>query len=128
MNDQQAGQQVAGQRHFIGENAPRGTAISYWLRNEATGDVKIAISDGTGRVVRTIDGTNKAGLNRVEWNLAPDAVAGAGGGRGGGGGGGGRGGGGGGAAAGAYSVKLTVGGKEYVKALQVLEDRWLNER
>ena len=42
---------------------------------------------------------------------------------------GGRGGGGGsGAGPGSYIVKLTVGGKEYVKPVTVLEDKWLNER
>jgi hypothetical protein len=29
---------------------------------------------------------------------------------------------------GSYVVKLTVGGREYTKAVQVLEDRWMNER
>ncbi|MEO7363246.1 MAG: hypothetical protein ABI120_23130 [Gemmatimonadaceae bacterium] len=43
-------------------------------------------------------------------------------------GGGGRGGAGATAAPGSYIVKLTVGGKEYVKSVQVLEDRWMNVR
>ena len=46
----------------------------------------------------------------------------------GGGGGGGRGGGAASATPGSYVVKLSVGGKEYVKSVQVLEDRWMNER
>jgi hypothetical protein len=29
---------------------------------------------------------------------------------------------------GSYIAKLTVGGKEYVKPVTVLEDRWMNER
>ena len=65
------------------------------------------------------------------------AVGGGGGGRAGGaapdvscsaGAGGGRGGGAAGAAPGSYIVKLTVGGREYIKPVQVLEDRWMNER
>jgi hypothetical protein len=43
-------------------------------------------------------------------------------------GGGGRGGGGVTAAPGSYIVKLTVGGKDYVKSVQVLEDRWMTDR
>ena len=42
--------------------------------------------------------------------------------------GGGRGGAGATAAPGSYIVKLTVGGKDYLKAVQVLEDRWMNVR
>jgi hypothetical protein len=44
------------------------------------------------------------------------------------GGGGGRGGAAAGATPGSYVVKLSVGGKEYTKAVQVLEDRWMRER
>ena len=43
-------------------------------------------------------------------------------------GGGGRGGAGSSATPGSYVVKLSVGGKEYTKSVQVLEDRWMNER
>jgi photosystem II stability/assembly factor-like uncharacterized protein len=42
--------------------------------------------------------------------------------------GGGRGGGASAVTPGSYVVKLTVGGREYTKAVQVLEDRWMNER
>ena len=45
-----------------------------------------------------------------------------------GGAGGGRGGGAAGATAGSYVVTLSVGGKTYTKTVQVLEDRWMNER
>ena len=75
LNDQQAGDRVGGQRVFLGENAPRGAAISYYLKTPATGDVKITIADATGRVLRTLDGTKDAGLNRVQWNLSPTPAA-----------------------------------------------------
>jgi hypothetical protein len=39
---------------------------------------------------------------------------------------GGRGGGGAGAQPGSYIAKLNVGGREYVKPVTVLEDRWMN--
>jgi photosystem II stability/assembly factor-like uncharacterized protein len=127
LNDQQNNQQVGGQKNFIGENAPRGAAINYYLKAAAGGDVKISIADVNGRVIRTLDGPKTAGINRVMWNLAPAPPPGAP--QGGfGGGGGGRGGGGGAVDAGTYIVTLDVAGKKFSKPVQVLPDRWLNER
>ena len=126
LNDQQHGQQVGGQKHFVGENAPRGTYINYYLKSAASGDVKIAIADSAGKTIRTIDGTKVQGINRVLWNLAPDQPAG---GRGGaGGGGGGRGGQPQAVDAGTYIVTLSAGAKTYAKPVSVLQDRWLSER
>ena len=122
LNDQQNNQQVGGQKVFIGENAPRGTAISYYLKAAAAGDVKITVADATGRVIRTLDGPKTAGLNRVTWNLAPQPQQGQAGGFGGGRGGGGA------VGEGTYQVTLEVNGKKLTKPLQVLADRWLNER
>ena len=126
LNDQQHGQQVGGQKHFVGENAPRGTAISYYLKAAASGDVKITIADATGKVIRNLDGTKTAGINRVMWNLGPNPPAG--GQQGGGGGGGGRGGGVQAVEPGTYVVTLNVGGKTETKSATVLQDRWLAER
>lgn len=127
LTDRKLGQQVTGQQVFRGENAPRGTYISYFLRTAATDDVRITISDVTGRVLRTLTGSKDAGLNRVLWNLAPTPAADAAGGRGGGGGGGG-----GGAPeavpAGTYKVTLQIGATTLTKTVQVLEDRWMEER
>jgi photosystem II stability/assembly factor-like uncharacterized protein len=127
LNDQQNNQQVGGQKVFVGENAPRGAAINYYLKSAASGDVKITIADVNGRTIRTLDGPKAAGLNRVMWNLAPQPVVGQGGGGFGGGGGGGRGGGGA-VEPGTYIVTLDVAGKKFTKPVQVLQDRWLNER
>ena len=128
LNDQQHGQQVGGQRVFVGENAPRGTAISYYLKSAASGDVKISIADVEGKVVRTLEGTKNAGINRVIWNLGPNPPPGAAGRGGFGGGGGGRGGFGVGVEPGTYMVTLEVGGKKITKPVSVLQDRWLGER
>src|SRR5262249_52134767 len=62
-------------KHFRGQSAEPGTQISYWLKGDAS-DVKVEISDVTGRVVRTIDGPKTAGLNRVRWTLQGNPVAG----------------------------------------------------
>jgi photosystem II stability/assembly factor-like uncharacterized protein len=121
INDRKLGQQITGQQVFVGENAPRGTFISYYLKAGSQGPVKITITDATGRVVRTLEGTGERGINRVLWNLTPDPAPGAGGGRGGGAG----------AAAvppGTYLVTLNVGSLALSKPVQVLEDRWLDQR
>jgi photosystem II stability/assembly factor-like uncharacterized protein len=114
-------------KHFRGQNPQGGTAISYYLKTAAAGDVKITISDATGRVVREMDGTKDAGLNRVQWNLGPTPVLG---GRGAAfaGGRGGRGGRGvpfvtpNAVDPGTYVVKLAVGGKELMTTVQVEAD------
>ena len=128
LNDQQLGQQIAGQRYFQGENPARGTAINYYLK--AAGEVKLTITGVNGEAIRTLTTQGKPGLNRVMWNLQRDPPQGRGGqgaqeGRG----GGGRGGGGGAPAQpGTYVATLTAAGKTLTKPVTVLEDRWLNER
>ena len=123
-------------KHFRGQNPQGGTGISYYLKSAPAGDVKITISTLNGQVVREMEGTKNAGINRVQWNLAPNPPQGQGQaqaqgqGRGGGGGGGrgGRGGGGvpfiGGQAVdpGTYVVKVSVGGKELVSTVLVEAD------
>jgi photosystem II stability/assembly factor-like uncharacterized protein len=126
VNDRQKGQQVGGQRHFIGENPARGAAISFYLKSP--GEVKLAIADVNGRTIRDITAQGTAGINRVMWNLAPNPPQGQGGGQGGFGGGGGRGGGGAGVPVGTYIVTMTAGGTTSTKPLTILEDRWLSER
>ena len=157
LTDRTRAQSLGGQRGFTGENAPRGTTINYYLKAPAVSDVKITITDASGQVVTTIDGPKNAGVNRVSWTLTRGNAgggrgAGGGGGAGaalpaniqnmtpaqldslrtafaaqGGGFGGGRGGGGG-VTPGLYRVTLSVNGKDYTKTIEVLEDRWMNER
>jgi photosystem II stability/assembly factor-like uncharacterized protein len=120
LNDQTHGEQVGGQKVFVGENAPRGALIHYYLKAATAGDVKISITDATGKVVRNLDGTKTAGINRVVWNLAangsgPDR------------GGGGRGGGPPAVEPGTYLVTVSVSGKTLTKPVTVLQDRWLSE-
>ena len=52
-----------------GEDPEYGAAISYHLKDAAKATPTVAIIDAQGQVVRTVDGTNKAGLNRVYWDL-----------------------------------------------------------
>lgn len=60
---------VLGNRVWVARNKPYGAIISYYL--PGSGDApRLTILDGSGRTVRTIEGTNLAGVNRVAWNLA----------------------------------------------------------
>ncbi|HEY5491836.1 MAG TPA: hypothetical protein VIK25_11645, partial [Gemmatimonadaceae bacterium] len=156
LSDRQIQQHSGGQQLFIGENAPKGTTVSYWLKTAATGDVKVSVTDAAGRTLCTSTGPGSAGINRVQWSLVAPMLAPAGGrgGFGGGGGGGGGfggnagppstsctastggrgaggggfgGGGGGGIEAGTYNVILTANGKTFTKQVKVLDDVWMNE-
>ena len=133
---------TGGDKLFEGENVARGTAIHFYLKAGMAGAAKLSIHDTGGHTLceSTIPAT--AGIHRVQWTLiSPLAEA------------GGRGGRGGGASAapdpsctgeflvaqpsrvpppavapGSYTATLTVGGHEYTKTVQVLEDRWMRER
>ena len=72
LNDPRLSRSAGGAKLFRGANPSPGTAISYYLKAVPSGDVKITISDYTGKVVRNITGTKEAGLNRVQWNLRGD--------------------------------------------------------
>ena len=136
MGDIQRATGLGGAAYFRGQNPVGGPTIHYVLKSAPSGDVKIQISNMRGEVVREMDGTKNAGMNRVSWNLAPGPPPGAAqgrggeGGRGGGGGGGGRGGRGGAAfviddnavPAGTYVVKLLVGGKVVGQRTVLVED------
>jgi len=124
IQDRKLVQQVTGQMVFRGENAPAGTSINYYLKAASSAPVRITIADISGRTVRELEGTGAQGINRVQWNLQPTPVAGQAG-RGGGGGGGG---GGGAVPPGTYRVTLTVGGNTMTKMVEVLEDRWMEQR
>jgi hypothetical protein len=115
---------VTGDKNWTGENAPAGTAIHYWLKDEIDGDVEVTITNPvTGEVVVTIEGTGAMGLNRIQWDLRGSPPA-AGGGRGGRGGGRGRQGQL--ASTGVYRVQLTVDGESYYTTVAVLEDIWMH--
>jgi len=133
-NDPRLGRYWGGAKLFRGTNPAAGTAISYYLKSAPSGEVKMTISDYSGKVVRNIVGTNEVGLNRVQWNLRGDPPPRPPGGGGFGGGGGGGGGGGFAALlaqglpleAGTYNVTLTVNGKDYKTKVVVENDPGLN--
>jgi len=132
----------------LAENAPYGALIDYYLKAAATGPVTLEILDPSGELIRRYSSDDKsppvnpdalnipafwirrteplstaAGMHRWIWDLRPQPA-----------GEGGRRGGGGGFARGgesrvlpgAYSVKLSVGGKSYTQPLVVKPDPRLN--
>ncbi|MEK6321390.1 MAG: hypothetical protein AABN33_06870 [Acidobacteriota bacterium] len=88
-----------GHKWFSAPNPPNGAMIDYYLKAAPQGNVRITITDKSGKVIREMTGPKEAGVNRAMWDLrlgSPNQGAlgagGGGGGRGaGGGGGGGRG-------------------------------------
>jgi hypothetical protein len=57
------------QEPSVGQNPPYGAQINYYLKSRAKGRVKVDIFNEAGEKVRTLNGTNKAGINRINWNL-----------------------------------------------------------
>jgi hypothetical protein len=60
-----------GHKFMAGPNPPDGATITYFLKAKA-GDkeeVKIAITDASGAVVREIKGPKEKGLNQASWDL-----------------------------------------------------------
>ncbi len=122
-----------GHKAFFGPNPPNGAVVQYYLKSkpDAKERVRVTISDAAGKVVREVEGTKEAGVNRVVWDLrarmpvAPGGEAeqgesagegGAGFGRFGRGGGGLR------VEPGEYTVKVTAGTYEQSKKVVVEED------
>jgi photosystem II stability/assembly factor-like uncharacterized protein len=81
-----------GAGEFFAPNPDWDARVAYYLKGGATGSARIAVTDGAGETIRTLEGPVEAGLNHVGWDLryAPpvdSANVPAAGGRGGGGGG-----------------------------------------
>jgi photosystem II stability/assembly factor-like uncharacterized protein len=153
--DYRLGARLPGMKGWEGDNAPRGTAIAYYLPSAPSGEVLVTITNtASGEAVRRCVGPAMQGMNRFQWDFRGDGGGGGGGGGGrggrgagaqpetpppgpsppspcvpeeGGGGRGGRGGGGGGAIGpGTYQVSLSVGGQTIgTETFRVLEDIWM---
>ncbi len=57
------------EKRFIAQNPAPGTTISYYLKSAAEGEVKLAILDQSGAVVRELTAKKDKGLNRIQWDL-----------------------------------------------------------
>jgi hypothetical protein len=61
-----------------GGNPPAFPPIQYYLKDKVnTGDVKVEIYDASGKLLQTLPGTKRKGINQVSWNLrmTPPKVA-----------------------------------------------------
>ncbi|MHB1097445.1 MAG: VPS10 domain-containing protein [Gemmatimonadaceae bacterium] len=58
-----------------GEDPEYGASINYWLKAPAEKAPMITILDAQGRTMRTLRGTNRAGINRVAWDLRDEPGA-----------------------------------------------------
>lgn len=58
-----------------GEDPQPGASINYFLKGPAATAPKISILDAQGRTVRTLTGTNVAGINRIAWDLRDEPGA-----------------------------------------------------
>lgn len=56
----------------MGTDPEYGASINYWLGAEADEKPSIEILDGSGMVVRTLEGSNHPGVNRIHWDLADE--------------------------------------------------------
>jgi photosystem II stability/assembly factor-like uncharacterized protein len=52
-----------------GEDPRYGAYLAYWLKAPAKAAPTVTILDASGRAVRTLRGTNQAGVNRLVWDL-----------------------------------------------------------
>jgi photosystem II stability/assembly factor-like uncharacterized protein len=86
-NDRRLSTEIPGNKWWQGENAPRGTAISYHLGSAASRALITITNTATGEAVRSCLGTTNPGMNRYQWPLTGNPQPGGGGGRGFGGGG-----------------------------------------
>ena len=66
---------------YVSGNASQEAPIQYYFKDRVnTGDVKVEIYDKTGKLVQSIPGTKRKGINIVRWNMrsTPPKVAGGG--------------------------------------------------
>ena len=59
-----------GHKMFLAENPPTGALVHYYLSEPEA--VHMTVTDATGQVVRTTEGSNHIGLNRTNWDLRYD--------------------------------------------------------
>lgn len=52
-----------------GQNPPSGAIINYYLPIKSPGKISIEIKDKSGEVIKTMQGRNNKGVNRMVWNL-----------------------------------------------------------
>ena len=72
-NEQRLTRVQAGSKQWRGENPAPGAALHYYLKSAASTPVKVTVADASGKTIRTLEGPNQSGINRVQWDLMPQA-------------------------------------------------------
>src|SRR5262245_9235915 len=62
----------SGQAIFRAKNPPMGAVLNYWLKEDSEDSASLTIADPSGFVIRKLEGTKRAGMNRVVWDLEAD--------------------------------------------------------
>lgn len=63
-------QEFPGDDEFVGATLEEAATITYWLkRRHIFGDLRLDIYDAEGKLVSSIPGSKRAGLNRVAWPM-----------------------------------------------------------
>jgi hypothetical protein len=60
---------LLGDRHLVTPNEPNGLALVYYLKEQPKEKVTITVTDARGKTLRTLEGTTKAGINRMALEL-----------------------------------------------------------
>ncbi|RKQ49273.1 sortilin (neurotensin receptor 3) [Roseivirga pacifica] len=64
-----------GDMYYRGENPRYGAKIDYYLKSEVSKEnITLEVFDLSGKLVQTLNPTNKAGLHRVHWNLQHESL------------------------------------------------------
>jgi hypothetical protein len=58
-----------GHKVFRAPNPPYGAIISYYLKENSQEDIHLTIQDSNGQIIRELEGTQMAGINRIVWDL-----------------------------------------------------------
>ena len=60
----------SGGGEFGGQNPPEAATIAYYMkRRHLFGDLKVEVYDEEGELLKTVPGTKRRGINRVEWPM-----------------------------------------------------------
>lgn len=59
-----------GDRLVVTQNEPNGMIFAYYLKEQVKDKVTLTVADASGKIIRTLDGTRKAGINRVVWDMS----------------------------------------------------------
>jgi photosystem II stability/assembly factor-like uncharacterized protein len=73
----QIGSWFSGNDEFVGDNPADDASIVYWMKKRHLfGDLKVEVYDSAGKLLATIPGTKRVGINRVGWatSLKPPKI------------------------------------------------------